>query len=304
MRARCAPAARLAAGLPAEVIDRLLPALRAGLIEETAPGRFHFGHALVRDAIYEAMPASERRACHARAEQALAEQGELLDVLVERTRRAIEGLGVTAEAHAQALVERALRALEREGSRDRAFALWRRWLDARAAKPDGRALLELARLASAAGNHGEAQRAGEAAAALARAANDPVTLARAALVQTKGALPGTVEIGHVRVIEQALAQLPAQERPQLSCLLRARLAAAMQPSPTPEIPVAMARQALNDARASGDEALLREVLLYAGAALNYVPAIEAHASRASSCPSFRTASLASGMARRRSWGAC
>src|SRR5262249_6407626 len=151
------------------------------LIEETAPGRFRFGHALVRDAIYEAMPAAERRACHARAEQALAEQGELLDVLVERARHAIEGLGAVDEAYAQVLVERALSALEREGARDRAFALWRRWLDARAAKPDASALLELARLATAAGNHGEAARAAVAAGALARAANDAVKVARAAL---------------------------------------------------------------------------------------------------------------------------
>lgn len=270
--------ARLSARLPAEVIDRLLPALRAGLIEETAPGRFRFGHALVRDAIYGAMPAGERRACHAHAEQALAEQGELLDVLVERARHAIEGLGVTTEAHAQALVERALQALEREGARDRAFALWRRWLDARAAKPDASALLELARLATAAGNHREAQRAAEAAGALARAAGDAMTCARAALVQTTVAPPGAVDADHVRVLEQALALLPAQSEPQLSCLLRARLAAAMQPSPTPHIPVAMARQALVDARQIGDPTLLREVLLLAGSALTYyVPAEEAHA---------------------------
>src|SRR6185369_17801452 len=56
---------RSADRLPAVVIDHLTPALRAGLIEETAPGRFRFGHALVRDAIEDAVPPDERRSLHA-----------------------------------------------------------------------------------------------------------------------------------------------------------------------------------------------------------------------------------------------
>ncbi len=46
-----ASVARMNQTLPARAIDALLPALRAGLVNETRPGHFVFSHALVRDAI-------------------------------------------------------------------------------------------------------------------------------------------------------------------------------------------------------------------------------------------------------------
>lgn len=272
-----ATVARMTDRLPSVVIDDLLPAIRAGLIEEHAPGRFRFTHALVRDAIEEGMTASERRAVHARA-AALADLGDATDVVVERARHALAGMGVVAEKDAEALVARAVVALETEGARDRAFALFRHWLDARRTPANADLMLQAARLASAAGAHGEAEHAAEAAFALAKAENDPARIARAALARGASPRPGVRDSGHVRALEEAIAGLAPISEPRLLCRLRARLAAALQPAADPSIPVAIARDAVAEARAIGDPTVLCEVLVQAGSALTFfVDAAEASA---------------------------
>jgi tetratricopeptide (TPR) repeat protein len=70
----------------------------------------------------------------------------------------------------------------------------------------------------------------------------------------------------VEHLEEALRLLdPAPSG--LRCLLSARLAAATQPAPNPEQPVAMARRAIAEARAMHDDALLRDVLLVGTSAM-------------------------------------
>jgi tetratricopeptide (TPR) repeat protein len=269
--------ARLTDTLPAIIIEGLLPALRAQLIEEPAPGRFRFVHAVVRDAIEERMPVSDRREGHARLEAALAVGVETTVTLAERARHAIAALPMIAEERAGMVVEQATAALEGEGARDRAFVLWQRWLAARMDKPTAQALLELSRLATAAGNHAEAQRAAHEALALGQLTGDSILRAKAALALGATPQPGSVDRAYVRVLEDTVAHLPSTVDPRLPCLLRARLAAAMQPAADPSVPVAMARGALVEARAIGDESLLREVLVLAGSALMYfVDCNEAH----------------------------
>src|SRR5262249_27492382 len=163
-------------------------------------------------------------------------EGDTLDSLVERARHALEGLGACPEGDAKALVERAVAALEREAVRDRAFALWQRWMSARSTKPDAASLLKTSRLAPAAGHHGEAERAAEAAASLASAAGDVVSVAEAALARGTATRPGTVDAMHVRALEDALGRIRPTNEPDLVCLLRARLAAAMQPAVDPSVP--------------------------------------------------------------------
>jgi tetratricopeptide (TPR) repeat protein len=270
--------ARLDGRLPAMVIDGLLAALRARLVEETSPGRYRFAHALVHAAVEAAIEPSRRRELHAAVEAVLGQQGGTDEVVVERARHGIEGLGPVDEAHAAALVAGALDTLGRQGARDRAYALWRRWLDARRDPPAGDDWLRLARLATSSGRHVDALAAAEAAAAIARRTEDPNLLAEATLAMGAGQLPATVNAAYVRALEEALSSLSADDEPRLGCRLRARLAAAMQPAVDPTVPVAMARQAVTDARAIGDEALLREVLLLAGSALGYyTSAAEVHA---------------------------
>jgi DNA-binding SARP family transcriptional activator len=55
-----------------ELLDHLDPALDAGLVREDGIDRYLFGHALVRDTIYGAIPAARRARAHARVAQSLA----------------------------------------------------------------------------------------------------------------------------------------------------------------------------------------------------------------------------------------
>jgi DNA-binding SARP family transcriptional activator len=56
---------------PDEVLDALDPAVAVGLVVEEAAERFHFAHALVRDALYARIPATRRARRHAQVAQAL-----------------------------------------------------------------------------------------------------------------------------------------------------------------------------------------------------------------------------------------
>ena len=54
-----------------DVLDRLDPALEAGLVREEGIGSYLFGHALVRDAIYGSFSATRRARAHARVAEVL-----------------------------------------------------------------------------------------------------------------------------------------------------------------------------------------------------------------------------------------
>src|SRR6185436_12818273 len=125
--------ARMQGGLPAQVIERLTPALRAGILIETRPGQFRFSHILVRDAVEDALGATRAAELHGRAAQAL--DGEGVDVLVERARHALAAL--RPEGDPVGLALRAARALTEMGAADRAFALYQRLEDAGAAGVPG-----------------------------------------------------------------------------------------------------------------------------------------------------------------------
>ena len=59
-----------------DVLDRLDPALAAGLLREEGIGRYAFGHALVRDTVYAGWSATRRARAHARAAEVLDEYAD------------------------------------------------------------------------------------------------------------------------------------------------------------------------------------------------------------------------------------
>ena len=261
--------ARMIEGLPAQVIERLDPALRAGILLEPRPGHFRFHHILVRDAVEESLPAGRRADLHARAAQALANDGEAVDVLVERARHAL--LSMRPDGDPVGLAQRAARELAAQGAHDRALALYTRIEDACAAgltsaRPDGAEALFRAGVARAAGRHAEARRRCEAVLAEARATRDGDLMARAALVLGAELQPSMVDATLVGALREALALLPP-EQALLRCRLEARLAGALQPAEDPSGPMDLARAAIKKARALADPELLAEVLHTAGAAL-------------------------------------
>ncbi|MFO0727780.1 MAG: AAA family ATPase [Myxococcota bacterium] len=259
--------ARMAGVLPARAIDGLLPAVREGLLQETAPGCFRFSHAVVSEAIVGSLSPEERRQAHQKAEAALRPLGDTLERRVERAQHAIGALGALAEAEAKPIVLAAIEAMDRSGAHDRAFNLWRRWSDQMSAPPTIEWLLSGATLARAAGMFQESRTHSLAALGLAEASADARGRAEAALALGAELNPGTVDPALVEALRQALQALGGAD-PALTCRLEARLAAALQPASDPEIPVQMAKAAIATAQSTRDPRLLAEVISTASAALS------------------------------------
>ena len=264
--------------LAARAIEGVLPALRSGLVIETAPGQFRFRHALIRDAIYEAIPPTERAALHARVAEALQSGTDSTDARMTRAHHALLALPSLDARVVTDLVEQSEALLEAQGAHDRAFTLR---LRADAARRDGllppassEHMLDSARLAQTAGRFAQSRRLCEELLARGRSGADPVLIARTALVLGSSLRPAVVDPVLTGALREADAGLDQSEA-RLHCLVRARLAAALQPAPEPEEPMGMARRAIETARTFGDAELLRDVLFFAGSALtDYAPADE------------------------------
>jgi tetratricopeptide (TPR) repeat protein len=264
--------ARLLHRLPAQVIDSLRVAVDLGVVSETKPGHFSFTHIVVRDAVAEATPALRTVDLHAGAEAILADEGDGVDVIVERARHALASM--VDGAAARDLAWRAVRLLEGEGAFDRALAMVSHIEESRArgeVPPESsEEKLHRARLLQQAGRFAEAEALCDRLAAEARASGDAELLARAALAKGAELRPAIVSPGLVSILRASLAMPPGDAG--TACLLRARLAAALQPADDPMGPVALAREAIATARTLGEGRLLVDVLNWAGAALvDYAP---------------------------------
>ncbi len=258
-----ASVARMNQTLPARAIDALLPALRAGLVDEARPGHFVFSHALVRDAIDEALGAEERAGHHARAAAALSGLGDAVDVLVERARHTLAALPSGDASSALAIAERAAELLERERAFDRAFELHARVEEARASgflPPAARERrLHVARIARAAGRSDACRRMTEEVVAAARASGDVELFAHAALLLAADIRPAVIDRAQVALLEEVREAL-GDRAPALGARVLARLATALQPAPDPSIPCAMAHEARRRAEQTGDDAAILDVL--------------------------------------------
>jgi tetratricopeptide (TPR) repeat protein len=269
--------ARLMERLPSAVVDDLAPALRAGLLEELAPGRFQFSHTLLRDAVHDAWSPAARCKVHAAAERLLSEQSDTVERMTLRAAHALEAGDAIDEVRAADVVSRTTDALSTDGAHDRAFAIYQRWLQARTQPAEARTLLRAARLAAAAGIFSECTRFANEALAYGQNRNDATLVGEAALALGTNLRPAIVDRQLVRALEDALARLSRDPRadPALRCRVRARLSAALQPAVDFSVPVAMARDAIQEARALQDPSLLRDVLFVAGSTLtSSVPPLE------------------------------
>lgn len=254
--ASAAMIARIQGSLPARVIDALLPAVDAGIVSEPRPGHFTFTHIVVRDAIEESLGRERRCELHGRAMNAL--DGDGVDVLVERARHALEAMhddAVTLATHATTL-------LERLGAHDRALTMLERVQEIRPGSSAER--LHMASLASAAGRFATVSELCTNLIAEARASGDGELLARAALVLGSEIRPATVDPELVAALREARG-MPLEGR--LGVRVLARLAAALQPADDPKVPIAMAKDAIAQARELGDDAVLLDVLHVAVAAM-------------------------------------
>jgi len=249
------------------VAARLAEAGRAGILVERGAQR-RFGHALFREVLYRELGEVDRRALHGRVADALErlaphQETELahhtLEGPPEMLGRAVDH-AIRAGARAQDLLayEEAVRTLVR--ARDAVTA---------AGNPAPLRARVLLALGEARIRRGEAAAGKEdcrEAASIAQSLGDAELGAQAALIYGRVFAFGIVDPVLVGMLEESLEALPPGDS-ALRARLLARLAAALQPSPKSDEPVAVAREAIATARRLGDDAALLDTLYAAVAGL-------------------------------------
>ena len=232
-------------------------------------GRWRFAHALVREVLYEGLPAARRVRLHGRVGEALeavyaADPGPHLAELAHHF--------VVAAPGGQAMADRAVRVATAAGRRalellawEEAAGLFERALAALelAERPDQQQrcqlLLALGEARMAAGDVAAARSAYQQTAELAKRIDAPEALARAALGLGLVVTGGTVDPVELGLLEEALVALgPTDSR--LRAQVLARLARALLSTPQMDRRLQLSQEAVALARRLGDPATLAAVL--------------------------------------------
>jgi DNA-binding SARP family transcriptional activator len=239
------------------------------LAEAPTVGRLRFSHAVVRDTLYEGLPAGRRRAAHLRA-------GEILErlyasdpdpYLAELAHHFFQALpsGDTARAidYAQRAGDHAIVLLAYEEAA-RLYALALRALDLQAGKVGEKRCALLVALGDAWARAGDEPAARDAflnAATLAESDGLPVLQAQAALGYGGRFVWSRAynDVHLIPLLEEALRALPA-EASSLRVRLMARLSGALRDHSSRERRASLSAQAVEIARGIGDPATLAYVL--------------------------------------------
>lgn len=233
-----------------------------------APGHYRFAHALIRDVVYQDLPTDRLASLHGRA-------GEVIEELYGD---AAEHLAAIASHYLHAAPlggeERALRYAQRAGERAMAMLGWEEAagyferalgvldLEPAAADVDRRCDLQLS-LGDARVRAGEteaARRAFLAAADLARAGSDALRLAGAALGLGRASPIWGLDPELVELLEQARDGLGVHGDAPLRARVLARLAQAQYYMVADDVRDALSSEAIEVARASGDDGALADAL--------------------------------------------
>jgi tetratricopeptide (TPR) repeat protein len=243
------------APLPLVDVDDAIDALCRHDVLLSSGGRLRFAHDLIRDAVL-SRP-GERVEAHRAVADALERRG---GTPAERARHLLACGDVRA---VELAVEGGRRARQRGDDAEAATLLEtaltaRRSLGVAFDRSEVELAIEAAEAALRAGRVVRGSERCVEAAELARGVSEPELLARAALAYGTVVRFGRVDATLVTLLSDALAAVAPDSA--LALTLEARLAAAMQPSPTPEMPLARARAAIDRARARGDRELLLRVI--------------------------------------------
>jgi DNA-binding CsgD family transcriptional regulator len=261
-----------ASGLDRERLLGLLEEAEAARVVAPVPGglgRWRFAHALVREVLYEGLPAARRVRLHGRVGEALAavyadDPGPRLAELAHHYLAAAPG--------SQEMVARAVRAATQAGRRaldllawEEAAELFERALAALDLdeRPDPQQrcqlLLAVGEARMAASDVPAARAAYQQAGEVAKRIGAPELLARAALGLGLEFTTGIIDPVEVGLLEEALAALGGADSP-LRARVLARLAKALLFTPQVERRLALSEQAVGLARRLGDPATLAAVL--------------------------------------------
>jgi AAA ATPase domain len=252
------------------VLRALVPAIDARLLagDPGAPGHYGFAHALIRDVLYQGLSAERLAWLHGRA-------GEAIEELYGD---AAEHLAAIASHYLRAVPlgggERALRYAQRAGQRALAMLGWEEAagyfegalrvldLEPAAADVDRRCDLQLS-LGDARVRAGETEAARQAflaAADLARASSDALRLTGAALGLGRASPIWGLDPELVQLLELARDSLGAHGDAPLRARVLARLAQAQYYLVADAVRDALSRDAIQIARASGDDGALADAL--------------------------------------------
>ncbi|MFN0091087.1 MAG: ATP-binding protein [Acidimicrobiales bacterium] len=252
------------------LLDRLAEAVEGHVVDDVS-GRaadYRFAHALLRTALYEALPAPARSRWHRRAADAI--ERLVADGDPDKAARLAVHYGrcATIPGYADKAAAWALRA-GAEASERLAYAEAARWYRQAADALEGRPERAHDRLEALVACGRASQRGGDAgardtlyhAALEAIAQGDRALLTEAALAANRGWFARTAEVDGkwVEVLEQALSSLPEGPSPERAELLSV-LASELVWAPDAARRFALADEALAGARASGSAHSLARVL--------------------------------------------
>lgn len=259
----------------------LRPAVQATLLRATEAGNWRFAHLFHREALYAALEPERRRELHLRRATNLE---EALRAGFGESWAELAGHYLAAGPSYRRQAVEAWRAAARRAADRLAFTeaatLYARALEAfgagPGADPGARCQLQV-QAACATLRAGELEK-GHAlcldAFRLARTLEDPVLMATSALAYGTAFAIGKVDPELVRLLRESLDALERSPEDRLGHQasglrprLLARLAAALQPAPMPGEPVAMAFEAVEQARLTRDRRCLYETLTSAISAL-------------------------------------
>jgi len=268
--------ARAAGIAPVEVVRRLGELSERGVLCPVDFGAYIFSHAIVRDVFYDRVAIERRREIHRAIATTLTGDGPRHAALVLHHALAAIPL-VSAHEVIRASIAAAEAARIRLAPEDAVALLEKAALavaDLDASEADRiELLLALGWAATEAGALARGRQVFREASRRAVALGEAELVARAALGQGAELVFGEVRDELSATLRSALAGLSGSV--DLRARLLARLAAALQPSTTPDEPVSLARQALAMAQQVSDPRLRSEVALAAGSALtDFAPPAE------------------------------
>jgi hypothetical protein len=256
-------------------------ASRVGVLSSIAPGHYRFSHALVAETLALDLSPAAQRQLHRRAAEAL-ERRHADDPFapVAEIARHWLAAGVEAAPLAAAAAERAAQQAMRCFAFADAALMYGRALEALVlcapldSAHQGELYVAQIEALSRAGQRERAEGVCAQTVDVARARGDGTLLARAALALGSENHLGTADRTVARLLERALAALPAGDG-ELRALASARLASARQPELDPEPPMALARHAIAMARRIGaPELSLRVIHAGLGALMDFAAAEE------------------------------
>jgi hypothetical protein len=246
-----------------EVEAALESAAGAGVLLARGRQRFAFSHGLVREALYRDLPNSRRMQLHRAVAETLDRREGSSKPWPQLAHHYLEAGPAVVGAAVRCSIRAAESALDALAYEDATSILERARVAAELAPADPADCAELTLAEGMARMRaGDARRGGELcaqAAEQARRLPDPLLFARAALGYGSEFTFGLTDPTLVRLLEEALAGLPAEDS-VLRARAMARLASAVQPAADPAPPMQAARDAIAMARRIGDPATLLAVI--------------------------------------------